>query len=93
MKNRVRFIRNEIQTEYDFIQSEKSAIAERIHGSLAHVKEAQQLLRFAEKADELVTFEDSIFLDYVNEIRVLSRNEIEFRLKCGLKIKERLVRK
>lgn len=86
-------IRNEIQTEYDFIQSEKSAIAERIHGSLAHVKEAQQLLRFAEKADELVTFEDSIFLDYVNEIRVLSRNEIEFRLKCGLKIKERLVRK
>ena len=86
-------IRNEIQTEYDFIQSEKSAIAERIHGSLAHVKEAQQLLRFAEKADELVTFEESIFLDYVNEIRVLSRNEIEFRLKCGLKIKERLVRK
>ena len=51
------------------------------------------LIRFIDKAGVLTEFDDSVFNDYVNEIRVLSRDELEFQLKCGLKIKERLVRK
>jgi DNA invertase Pin-like site-specific DNA recombinase len=86
-------IRNEIQSEYDYLKNEKTALSESISGSLVHAKEAKMLIRFIDKAGVLTEFDDSVFNDYVNEIRVLSRDELEFQLKCGLKIKERLVRK
>lgn len=36
-------------------------------------------------------YEDELFVAHINHITVISRNEIEFVLKCGLKLKERLV--
>ncbi len=60
--------------------------------SLAHVNEAQKLLRFAGRTDNLDAFDEEAFTDFVDDILVLSREQIEFRLKCGLNLKERLVR-
>jgi len=39
----------------------------------------------------LTEYSDEIFLSYVEGIIVLSREKIVFELKCGLKLKERLV--
>ena len=36
-------------------------------------------------------FNDIVFEDFVDEIVVNSREEIVFKLKCGLSLKERLV--
>ena len=38
-----------------------------------------------------IEFNDNIFEDFVDEIVVNSREEIVFKLKCGLSLKERLV--
>ena len=83
---------SELQAELERLQAEKSTLSQNINGSLVNVEEAQKLLRFIGKTDALTAFDDETFLEYVNELRVLSREEIVFHLKCGLKLKERLVR-
>jgi site-specific DNA recombinase len=83
---------SELQAELERLQAEKSTLSQNINGSLVNVEEAQKLLRFIGKTDALTAYDDETFLEYVNEIRVLSREEIVFHLKCGLNLKERLVR-
>lgn len=39
----------------------------------------------------LTEYDDDVFLAHVESITVVSRNEIIFVMKCGLKLKERLV--
>ena len=39
----------------------------------------------------LTEFDDGVFLEYVDKVTVLSRNESVFELKCGLFLRERLV--
>ena len=48
-------------------------------------------LRFAIKKTSVEAFDDDMFLEYVDTITVLSREEVVFNMKCGLKLKERLV--
>lgn len=83
---------SELQMELERLQSEKTSLSQSINGSLVHVDEAQKLLRFAGRTDNLNSFDEEVFTDFVDDILVLSREQIEFRLKCGLNLKERLVR-
>lgn len=83
---------NELQTELESLQEEKSSLSQSINGSLTHVEEAQKLLRLIGKLEKATEFEDELFLSTVDEITVLSREEIVFCLKCGLRLKERLVK-
>ena len=38
----------------------------------------------------LDTFDDTLFESTVTRVRVISRREVVFELKCGLKLKERI---
>lgn len=49
-----------------------------------------ELLRFTEHSEMLTNFDESIFDTHVNKVIVYSRNEIGFKLKCGLTLKERI---
>ena len=82
----------ELQTELERLQTEKTMLSQSINGSLTHAEEAQKILRFTSRTDILTAFDEEVFTDFVDEILVLSREQIEFRLKCGLNLKERLVR-
>jgi|GEM_PF-4860534 hypothetical protein len=48
-------------------------------------------LKFALGSRMLTEYSDETFLSHVEGIIVFSREEIIFELKCGLKLKERLV--
>lgn len=50
-------------------------------------------VKLVAEMDSPSVFEEELFTDIVSEIKVLSRDEIVFCLKCGLRLKERLVRK
>lgn len=39
----------------------------------------------------MTEFDDGVFLEYVDKVTVLSRDEAVFELKCGLCLRERLV--
>ncbi|WP_418747659.1 hypothetical protein [Frisingicoccus sp.] len=51
----------------------------------------QKLIRFVSKGTMLTEFDDGAFLEYVDKVMALSRNEAVFELECGLCLRERLV--
>ena len=52
------------------------------------VTELEKLLRFAESAPIIEQFDDELFQTFVDHIVVYGRDCIEFKLKCGLTLKE-----
>ena len=83
--------KNQLSIEADELAKEKELISKSINGDLTHLEEAKKLLRFAIKKTSVEAFDDDMFLEYVDTITVLSREEVVFNMKCGLKLKERLV--
>ena len=57
-------------------------------GENGDIKETKKLLRFAESAEMLTEFSDELFTEYVDSIIVYTRTCIDFRLRCGLTLKE-----
>lgn len=83
---------NQLTLEADRLARNKQLIVKSINGDLNHLDEAQKLLRFASKKEVITEFNDALFLEYVDTIKVNNRNEITFALKCGLNLTERLVK-
>ena len=83
--------KNQLVLEADELAKEKELISKSINGDLTHLEEAKKLLRFASKKSKIESFDDDVFMEYVDTITVMSREEIVFNLKCGLHLTERLV--
>lgn len=83
--------KNQLSIEADELAKEKELLSKSINGDLTHLEEAKKLLRFVTKKTSVEAFDDDMFLEYVDTITVLSREEVVFNMKCGLKLKERLV--
>lgn len=83
--------KNALLIEKDRLSKEKQSVSKQVNGNLAHLNEAQKLLNFAEKAILTETFDDKLFLDFIDGITVKSRSELIFHLKCGLDLTERLM--
>ena len=83
---------NQLTLEADRLARNKQLIVKSINGDLSHLDEAQKLLRFTSKKEVITEFNDALFLEYVDTIKVNNRNEITFALKCGLNLTERLVK-
>jgi hypothetical protein len=60
---------------------------------IRNAEDALKGVKLVAEMDSPSVFEGELFTDIVSEIKVLSRDEIVFCLKCGLRLKERLVRK
>ncbi|MEA4973668.1 MAG: recombinase family protein [Candidatus Metalachnospira sp.] len=73
------------------LREERESLIHSINGDRTKIDELQKLVKFTAKGNVLSQFNDEIFLAYVEKITVLSSMDIEFELKCGLKLKERLV--
>ena len=54
------------------------------------LRETEKLLHYVETAEMLDTYDEELFLEFVDSIIVYSRESIGFKLKCGLTLKEEL---
>ena len=54
------------------------------------LRETEKLLHFIDTADMQDTYDEELFLSFVDSIIVYSRDSIGFKLKCGLTLKEAL---
>lgn len=81
--NELLMLADNYKTEIDNIQKSCN-LASEIIAALS------ELLRFTEHSEMLTNFDESIFDTHVNKVIVYSRNEIGFKLKCGLTLKERI---
>jgi site-specific DNA recombinase len=61
-------------------------------GEYSKVEELKLLMQFTAKNNMVTEFTEELFLAYVDRVTVVSRAEVMFELKCGLNLKERLVK-
>ena len=71
---------------------EKKNLVSDIGGDRTKLKELEKLMQFTAKGQMIEQFDDEIFSDYVEKIVIESRECAVFHMKCGLQLKERLVR-
>ena len=50
----------------------------------------KELVDFLNGTEPITEWDDSLFERFVEKVKVLSRDEVEFELKFGLRLKERI---
>ena len=81
---------NRMYVEVADLEAEKKRIRKEIHSDSEKVEELRDLLKWAEEGQMLTGFEPELFQRFVDKIVVSSRDEVEFHLRCGLKLKEKI---
>ena len=73
------------------LQEGKKQTINTVSGDRTKIEALEKLMKFVLGSEMLTEYSDEIFLSHVEGIIVLSREKIALELKCGLKLKERLV--
>lgn len=82
---------NDLTVEEQHLQEEKRKIMTSVSGDMTKIEALEKLIKSVSSRRMQTEFDEDVFLTHMNSITVLSRKEIVFELKCGLKLKERLV--
>lgn len=81
---------NALLAQADGFRADIQAINSSMTGDTSKVMETEKLLHFAERGSMLAEFDDLFFTKFVDSVRVDSRQQVSFVLKCGLTFKERI---
>ena len=81
---------NALLAQADGFRADIQAINSSMTGDTSKVVETEKLLHFAERGSMLAEFDDLLFTKFVDFVRVDSRQQVSFVLKCGLTFKERI---
>lgn len=82
---------NALQAETVKLKEQRNALHAESLGEESASFEAEELLRYLSKTGITESFEEDTFSRFV-KITVFSLGEIRFHLKCGLILRERMVR-
>jgi DNA invertase Pin-like site-specific DNA recombinase len=83
---------NELLQAAGRIQRQKESLLRFFSSESKHLSEVSAILQYATKAAMLTGFDGGIFEKFVERIIVYSRTELGFEMKCGITLKERLVK-
>lgn len=72
-----------VQLREDYLYSSKRG--------QTYLEAARELFAFCNKSTMLTAYDDEVFKQFVNSLVVFSREEIGFRLNCGITLRERMV--
>lgn len=82
---------SDIMTEAEMLKQEKKRLERSATGN-HQLSELEVLIRYLSNNPEIIEFEDDIFEKFVENIVVFSRDEIGFCMKCGITLRERMVK-
>lgn len=82
---------NALMHEANNLRAEKEQLVGGNGGYMKQEEQARKLLKYLSRGESPQDFDETAFLDFVSEITAVSREQIVFSLKCGLKLAERLV--
>lgn len=82
---------SDITAEAELLKQEKKRLENSATGNNEQLLELEDLIRYVSKSPEVSEFDDTLFIRFIENIIVYSRNEIGFRLKCGITLRERMV--
>jgi len=83
---------NELQLKAEKLREQKEVLYRSINGGMAKVTELERLIKYISKTKNIESFNEEVFQQFVEKIIAFSPTEIGFSLKCGLLLKERMVR-
>jgi site-specific DNA recombinase len=82
----------ELKKEAVALKEQKEILSRSVNGGMTTITELEQLIKFVSKADQMLDhFDADLFDRFVGTICVCSQTEINFKLKCGITLGERLV--
>lgn len=82
---------NQLTKQMDDLENKRKMLTSSISKGFDNLESLEELVKLTKQGQMLTAFEDSQFDSFVDEVVILSRTELVFKLKCGLKLKERLV--
>lgn len=82
---------NQLTKQMDDLENKRKMLTGSISKGFDNLESLEELVKLTKQGQMLTAFEDSQFDSFVDEVVILSRTELVFKLKCGLKLKERLV--
>lgn len=78
--------------EEQCLQEQKSQVMHSVSGDRTKVDSLKKLIKAVSGKVMMTEYDDELFLAHVDHITVISRDEVVFVMKCGLELKERLMR-
>ena len=81
---------NRLMTEYEHLISQRNLILRMDESGYTIEQKLKELVDFLNKSEPFTEYDDSLFDRFIEKAKVLSREEIEFEFKFGLKLKERI---
>ena len=83
---------NALQADIRKLKEQRTALQAEFLNEGTLSSEAEELIKYLNRAGITGTFDEDIFSRFVKGITVLSPTEAGFNLKCGLLLRERMVR-
>lgn len=81
---------NKLLMEYEQLTAKRDLLYRMDNAGYTMEQALSELVSFLNGAEPFVEWDDSLFERFVEKVKVLSREEVEFELKFGLKLKERI---
>lgn len=83
---------NELLQEAGRLQRQKASLVHFLSTDTQNLSEVSELLHYTTKGTMLTGFDGEVFKRIVERMTVFSREEIGFELKCGITLRERLLK-
>ena len=81
---------NALVQDYDNLATQRDMLLRVDSESFEMLTQVQELISFLKKTKEITVYREELFDAHVETIKVLSREEIQFNLRCGLVLTDRL---
>lgn len=81
---------NKLVMEYEQLTAKRDLLYRMDNAGYTMEQALSDLVSFLNGAEPFTEWDDSLFERFVEKVKVLSREEVEFELKFGLKLKERI---
>lgn len=81
---------NDLTAEADRLTLERDSISYSAKTDIAFIEETRELLEYTKEAEMHTDFDAEAFERFVEKIIVRDRHSLEFQMKCGLKLTERI---
>ena len=81
---------NKLITEYEHLIARRDMLYRMDDAGYMMEQKLKELVDFLNGAEPFTEWDDSLFERFVEKVKVLSRDEVEFELKFGLRLKERI---
>lgn len=81
---------NKLIMEYEHLVAKRDLLFRMDDAGYTMEQALKELVDFLNDAKPFTEWEESLFERFIEKVKVLSREKIEFEFKCGLKLKERI---